>query len=173
MFDRVRDFLARRYPQDKVNLHLLHGQAFLSDAYIEMQRLSRKLIQDQQDAELSRQSFEAGQICDENDSDDDPHGHGVVAESWFAQNKKQGLLAPFAVGTVDQALLAVLQTKHMFVRLFGLTGKTVILDEVHAYDTYMSTILERLLEWLHALGCSVVMLSATLPKARRHALTRA
>ena len=57
---------------------------------------------------------------------------GVVAEEWFAKNKKQALLAPFGVGTIDQVLMAVLQTKHVFVRLFGLAGKCVILDEVHA-----------------------------------------
>jgi CRISPR-associated endonuclease/helicase Cas3 len=39
----------------------------------------------------------------------------------------------------------VLQTKHVFVRLFGLAHKTIIIDEVHAYDTYMSVLLERLL----------------------------
>jgi len=63
--------------------------------------------------------------------------------------------------------MAVLQTKHYFVRLFGLAGKTVIIDEVHAYDAYMSTLMERLLRWLAALGCPVVLLSATLPRDKR------
>src|SRR5207237_1090877 len=82
----------------------------------------------------------------------------------------QALLAPFGVGTIDQALLSVLQTRHGFVRLFGLAGKAVILDEVHAYDAYMSVLLKRLLAWLAALGCPVVLLSATLPSAKRRKL---
>jgi CRISPR-associated endonuclease/helicase Cas3 len=74
---------------------------------------------------------------------------------------------------VDQALLSVLQTRHFFVRLFGLAGKTVIIDEVHAYEAYMTTLLERLLEWLAALGSPVVLISATLPAQRREGLVRA
>ena len=96
----------------------------------------------------------------------------VVASEWFTY-RKRGLLAPFGVGTIDQALLAVLQTRHVFVRLFGLAHKTVIIDEVHAYDAYMSTLLERLLEWLAALGSSVVLLSATLPGERKNKLLQA
>jgi CRISPR-associated endonuclease/helicase Cas3 len=99
-------------------------------------------------------------------------GEGLVCEPWFLA-KKRALLAPFGAGTVDQALLGVLRTKHAFVRQFGLAGKTVILDEVHAYDTYTSTLLERLVSWLGALGTTVVMLSATLPSARRRALLEA
>ena len=105
--------------------------------------------------------------------DDDKRPSAVVAEEWFAANKKHGLLAPYGVGTIDQALLAVLQTKHVFVRLFGLAGKCVILDEVHAYDAYMTTLMERLLRWLAALGCPVVLLSATLPRDKRLKLLRA
>jgi CRISPR-associated endonuclease/helicase Cas3 len=140
MFGRVRAFLAHRYPDEKVNLHLLHGAALLSEQY---ERLRLAGIYD-------------------------PPGSGgtVVAESWFTP-RKRGLLSPFAVGTVDQALLAVLQTRHVFVRLFGLAGKTVIVDEVHAYDAYTSTLLEHLLAWLAALGASVVLLSATLPRKKR------
>jgi CRISPR-associated endonuclease/helicase Cas3 len=37
----------------------------------------------------------------------------------------------------------------------------------------MSALLERLLEWLAALNCSVVLLSATLPREKRQALLRA
>jgi CRISPR-associated endonuclease/helicase Cas3 len=149
MFHRVRQFLATEYPSQKVNLQLLHGRAALSEEYREL-RLN--VTQDSEGV-----TGESG---------------SVVAEEWFAP-KKRGLLAPFAVGTVDQALLAVLQTRHSFVRLFGLAHKTVVIDEVHACDTYMSTLLERLLEWLHALGCTVVMLSATLPADRRQRLLAA
>jgi len=150
MFDRVTEFLKHRYPEDRINLHLVHGLALLSEQY-EQSRLAA--------------------IADIHDDDSQPTN--VVAEEWFAKNKKQAMLAPFGVGTIDQALLSVLQVKHVFVRLFGLAGKMVILDEVHAYDTYMSALLERLLEWLHALGCSVVLLSATLPAERRRALLKA
>jgi CRISPR-associated endonuclease/helicase Cas3 len=93
----------------------------------------------------------------------------VIAVEWFAAPKR-ALVAPYGVGTIDQALLGVLQTKHFFVRLFGLAGKTVIVDEVHAYDTYMSALLDRLLEWLGAFGVPAVLLSATLPRERRRQL---
>ncbi|MGH2444328.1 MAG: CRISPR-associated helicase Cas3', partial [Chloroflexota bacterium] len=156
MFDRVRAFLARRYPADIVNLQLLHGSASLSDQFDELKREHFRL-------------YEATNV----DGDEDRGSPaGVVASQWFTHSK-QGLLAPFGVGTVDQALLAILQTKHVFVRLFGLSHKTVIIDEVHAYDTYMSTLLEQLLRWLGALDTSVILLSATLPEARRVRLLRA
>src|ERR1019366_4744164 len=96
----------------------------------------------------------------------------VMAAEWFTY-RKRGLLAPYGVGTIDQALMAALQSKHVFVRLLGLAGKVVVIDEVHAYDTYMSALLERLLAWLRSIGTSVVMLSATLPGSRLAALVRA
>lgn len=89
--------------------------------------------------------------------------------AWFLP-RKRSLLAPFGVGTVDQALLGVLAARHFYLRLYGLAHKTVVFDEVHAYDTYMSTVFERLLAWLHALGSSVVILSATLPARTRRRL---
>ncbi|MBI4336998.1 MAG: CRISPR-associated helicase Cas3' [Chloroflexi bacterium] len=151
MFGRVRDFLARRYADGTVQLQLLHGHAALSAEFELLKKNADHL-------------FEPNAVYGE--------GENVVAAEWFT-HRKRGLLAPFGVGTVDQALLAVLQTRHVFVRLFGLAHKTVIFDEVHAYDTYMSALLERLLEWLGALGSSVVVLSATLPMARRDRLVNA
>lgn len=94
------------------------------------------------------------------------------ASEWFGP-KKRALLAPFGVGTIDQIELAALNVRHTALRLVGLAGKVVIVDEVHAYDTYMTTIVERLLNWLAALGASVILLSATLPKARRAKLAQA
>ena len=88
---------------------------------------------------------------------------------WFSQSKR-GLLAPFAVGTVDQALMAAMRVKHGFVRAFGLAGKVVILDEVHTYDAYTGTLLGSLVAVLRELGCTVIILSATLDATRRQEL---
>lgn len=94
------------------------------------------------------------------------------ARAWFL-DRRRGLLERFGVGTIDQALLAVLTSRHFAVRLWGLQGKVVIADEVHAYDAYMSALLDRMIEWLAALDCPVVLLSATLPAHRRAQLVAA
>lgn len=91
------------------------------------------------------------------------------ARDWFA-SAKRALLAPFGVGTVDQALLSILAAKHFFVRRFALAGKVVIVDEVHSYDIYTGTLVGKLCEELGKLGCTVLLLSATLTRRRRRAL---
>ncbi|SUD58830.1 CRISPR-associated helicase Cas3 family protein [Ectopseudomonas oleovorans] len=99
-------------------------------------------------------------------------GEDVTSSAWFSQRRRP-LLSPYGVGTVDQALFATLNVKHHFVRLWGLSNRVVVLDEVHAYDTYTSGLIEALLRWLRAMGSSVVLMSATLPAPRRDALLRA
>jgi len=89
-----------------------------------------------------------------------------VGQDWFS-SAKRALIAPFGVGTVDQALLGIVAAKHFFVRHFALAGKVVILDEIHSYDLYTGTLIDRLIETLERLGCTVIVLSATLSKARR------
>jgi CRISPR-associated endonuclease/helicase Cas3 len=91
---------------------------------------------------------------------------GSPGKSWFNAGKR-GILAPFAVGTIDQALMAAMNVKHGFVRAFGLSGKVVILDEIHTYDAYTGTILDKLVELLREMHCTVIILSATLTKDRR------
>ena len=89
-----------------------------------------------------------------------------AGRDWFASTKR-ALLAPFGVGTVDQALLGVVAAKHFFVRHFALAGKVVILDEVHSYDLYTGTLIDKLITTLEGLGCTVIVLSATLTGKRR------
>lgn len=98
-----------------------------------------------------------------------PHGREGCCNRvppWFSPSKR-GLLYPLAVGTIDQALLSVMNVKHAFVRRFGLAGKVVVLDEVHSYDLYTGTLLDLLVRELRALGCTVIILSATLTTSRR------
>ena len=103
---------------------------------------------------------------------EDRSGDYDETPDWFAP-KKRALLAPFGVGTIDQAELAALNARYSTLRMLGLAGKTLVLDEVHAYDTYMTAIIERLLRWASCIGTSVVLLSATLPRSRRKALMQA
>ncbi|MBW1987529.1 MAG: CRISPR-associated helicase Cas3' [Deltaproteobacteria bacterium] len=156
MFGRIQEFLQHRYSDDLVNLQLLHGHASLSGEFQVLRDKAKHLfIPDNVETETG-----------------EPQKGDVIAAEWFTY-RKRGLLAPFGVGTIDQALLSILKTKHFFVRLFGLSHKTVVIDEVHAYDAYMTKLLERLLEWLAASNSSVVILSATLPRDKRQALAQA
>lgn len=99
--------------------------------------------------------------------------HGsVVAHSWLT-DRRRGLLAPFTIGTIDHALMLALKMRFVTLRHLAFAGKVVVLDEVHAADTYMSQFLEDALDWLGAMGVPVVMLSATLPASRREAFIRA
>ncbi len=138
MFTRLNKFLAGDSDMVKKQLVLLHGRALLSDEY----------------ANLLSHGECNGRF-----------GGNVVAEEWFSY-RKRGLLSPFGVGTIDQVLLSAIHTKHYFLRMFGLAGKTIIIDEVHSYDLYTGTILDHVLRWLSALNANVILMSATLPGDR-------
>lgn len=93
--------------------------------------------------------------------------------AWLADDRRKALLAQVGVGTLDQALMAVLPVRHATLRLQALSRKILVVDEVHAFDTYMRKELARLLEFHAALGGSAVLLSATLPRATRAELVTA
>lgn len=150
MFERTRDFLQTfsggrlEGLENRLDLQLLHGATLLKEAF---QGIVIRGVDDKQD-------------------------ESVVARSYFS-HRKRALLSEYGVGTVDQALLSVLNIKHQFVRLWGLGNRVVVLDEVHAYDTYTGSLIEALVGWLHALGSSVIVMSATLPASKRAALLTA
>lgn len=89
------------------------------------------------------------------------------AHMWLYDNRKKALLAHFGVGTIDQALLAILPARHQSLRLLGLHRKVLVVDEVHAYDSYMNKLLCTLLKFHAAQGGSAILLSATLPMSVR------
>ncbi|RKT54139.1 CRISPR-associated helicase Cas3' [Saccharothrix australiensis] len=149
MFGRVRRWLEALPGRDgSTSVTLAHGKASLND---EFDGLLRK-------GWLASIGFDIG---------DAP-----VAHVWL-QGRKKGVLASFVVGTIDQVLFAGLKSRHLMLRHLGLASKVVVIDEVHAYDVYMSQYLHRVLHWLGAYGVPVVLLSATLPAARRAELVAA
>ncbi|HZZ84301.1 MAG TPA: CRISPR-associated helicase Cas3' [Anaeromyxobacteraceae bacterium] len=97
----------------------------------------------------------------------------ATASAWLADGRKKALLAELGVGTIDQALLAALQSKHAALRLLGLHRHVLVVDEVHACDSYMLGVLCGLLRSHATLGGSAILLSATLPLDQRRRLAAA
>ncbi|HFD80307.1 MAG TPA: CRISPR-associated helicase Cas3', partial [Gammaproteobacteria bacterium] len=147
MYDRMRKVYRRLYQpgEARPSLILSHSARHLSDTF--------------------RQSLLTAQADNPRYGDEE----SIVAQCnrWLADNRKKALLADVGIGTIDQALLAVMPARHQSLRLLGLVGKVLILDEVHAYDAYTSEPLKRLIGFHAALGGSVILLSATLTSKQR------
>ncbi len=155
MFARIYKY-TKSIASEKLSLVLAHGaRKYYADF--------RKLL------DYSRPAFASDRI---GITDDIFPTAEVISAQWL-QPSKRALLAPVGLGTVDQAMLGAMGVRHAFVRLFGLARKVIVLDEIHAYDVYMGTILFRLLAWLQALDAKVILLSATLPSLLRARLFRA
>ena len=89
---------------------------------------------------------------------------------WAAEQPKRYAAARFTVGTIDQALLAVLQVKHAHLRAACLVRHLLVIDEVHASDPYMRALVERLIELFRVCGGHVLLMSATLGAETRELL---
>ncbi|MFD9534687.1 CRISPR-associated helicase Cas3' [Streptomyces sp. NPDC060010] len=150
MHGRVADALVRQEAAGS-GLVLAHSMAWLSGGY----------------ADEGLAEGDQVLVCDGDEELDDERARRSAAlrPARWLRGAKRALLAQYAVGTIDQALMAVLPVRHNMLRLLGLSGKTFVVDEAHAYDPYMQVLLGRLLNWLGAYGVPVVLLSATLPKS--------
>ncbi len=131
----------------KPSLVLAHGASKLSDAF--------------------QASIELGQQAQDKSYQSDDRSASAYCNQWLADSRKKALLADVGVGTIDQALLAVLPARHQSLRILGLNNKVLLVDEVHAYDPYMRQLLACLLQAHAAQGGSAILLSATLPQQFR------
>ena len=102
----------------------------------------------------------------------DPGG-GPSCGSWLADDRRRILLADVGVGTIDQALMAVLPTRFNTLRLRALSGHILIVDEAHEFDPYMEAQLQRLLQFHALLGGSAIVMTATLPLGMRAGYAKA
>jgi CRISPR-associated endonuclease/helicase Cas3 len=90
-----------------------------------------------------------------------------ASRRWAAESPKRFLAATIAVGTIDQALLAALSVRHAHLRHAMLSRSLLVVDEVHASDTYMSELLEHLVDAHIVTGGHALLLSATLGSSQR------
>ncbi|MBR4225893.1 MAG: CRISPR-associated helicase Cas3' [Candidatus Methanomethylophilaceae archaeon] len=130
-------------PGDVHSIHLAHGKSRYNQEYTKIPHMAWR-------------------------SSDD---HAVIHE-WLC-GRKRSLLSDFVAGTVDQVLLGGLKRRHLALSHLGLASKVIVVDECHAYDSYMGSYLQKVLEWLGAYSVPVLLLSATLPPGRRKELIAA
>lgn len=153
MFDRMaQSWRALYQSESRPSLILAHGARGLMDRF--------------------NQSIWSGDLIGSEEPDDSqPFSQGCAA--WFADSNKKALLAEVGVGTLDQAMMAVMPFKHTNLRMLGLSNKILLADEIHAYDAYMSRILESLIERQASDGNCTILLSATLSQLQRDRLVAA
>lgn len=145
MFDRVNNWLNKIAEKNhqQLTIKLSHGKAAFNQKY--------------------QQLPNASNITDST--------NGTITNNWF--NHQKGLLVQFDIGTIDQLLMMSLQQKHLALRHLAFSGKTIVIDEVHAYSTYMTSYLIKALRWIGAYHVPVIVLSATLPIQKRKKLVNA
>lgn len=149
IFPRIESWLESIYQDSgsKNELRLIHGKANLNKEYMKLTAASH--------------------IAD----DADKH-EAFVVNQWFS-GKKTAILDDFVVGTVDQFLMVALKQKHLALRQLAFAKKVVVIDEVHAYDAYMSQYLKMALTWMASYQVPVILLSATLSTTSRADLIKA
>jgi CRISPR-associated endonuclease/helicase Cas3 len=154
MFQRLTDTYLRLFEEgSRPSIALTHGKASLDPRFRELISASPSWASEPREGEAIPSEAECA--------------------AWLAEDRRRSLFADVGIGTIDQALLAVLPVRHAPLRLHGLQGKVLVVDEVHAFDSYMERELQALLEFHAALGGSAILLSATLPLRMRQSLTDA
>lgn len=140
MLPRLCEVASRLFPQGS-NIVLAHGKARFNADFKKL----RFTVQRQEEA-------------------------SIQCAKWLSQSRKRAFLGQIGVCTIDQVLLSILPVRHQFVRGFGIRKSVLIVDEVHAYDSYMNGLLDRVLEEQRNAGGSAILLSATLPQKRHNEL---
>lgn len=144
-----------------VPVSLLHGKAMLNESWVQ-----------------ALKGVQVNEIHEDDYGLDDEYGWSeprvrtsAVPAQWLL-GRHRGLLSPISVCTVDQVLWAATRTKFVALRHAGLSGRVLVIDEVHSYDAYMSVFFDELLRWCGRMRIPVVLMSATLAPSVRDRLIR-
>lgn len=147
IFNRINEWLESVAQEnvDTYSIRLSHGKAQLNDDF--------NLIKNKKSRATSV-NLDSG------------YDGNLLVNEWFS-GRKTTSLDDFVVGTIDQFLMIALKQKHLALRHLGFSKKVIVIDEVHAYDLYMSQYLNMAIRWAAAYNLPVIILSATLPSKKR------
>ncbi|MFS8361638.1 CRISPR-associated helicase Cas3' [Streptomyces sp. CWNU-52H] len=161
-YDELESYVAAHHP-GHAPVSLVYSHSHVNSAYSDHRLLAHE--------PSTSDAFWADSPEGTPDPGERPEERVTVPDGWL-RGWDRALLAQFTVATHDQALMGVLPIRFSALRLLALSGRTVIVDEVHAMSPFMQQMLGRLLHWLGVLGSPVVLLSATLPERTSRELVR-
>lgn len=95
--------------------------------------------------------------------------NGESVDSWIS-GKNKALFANMAVCTVDQLLGSVIPVRFQPLKLASSIRHVLIIDEVHAYDSFTFSLICALVDYCRRYGIPIILLSATLPTTMRQML---
>jgi len=143
MLERLEEMTPRLFDQGASNVILAHGKSGYNPIFRNLKQAAIGLTVQKKE--------EAYAQCSQ----------------WLGSSRKRVFLGQIGVCTIDQVLLSVLPIRHHFIREFGINRSVLIVDEVHAYDSYMNGLLDLVLERQARANATTILLSATLPSQRR------
>lgn len=146
MLERLQNLAPILFKGGDANLVLAHGKAKYNEIFANLKAAGRP-----------------GAVREGDES-------AVQCAEWISSSRKRVFLGQIGVCTIDQVLLSVLPVRHNFVRSFGVMKSVLIIDEVHAYDSYMYGLLEEVLKRQKSAGGCAILLSATLPAVQKQKL---
>ncbi|PJM91321.1 CRISPR-associated endonuclease Cas3'' [Streptomyces sp. CB01373] len=152
-YDVLEAYVAAHRPEH-APVSLVHSHSYLNTAYTDHRLAAHE--------PSTCDAFWPGEDDADTPAGERPEERVTVPDGWL-RGWDRALLAQFTVATHDQALMAALPVRFSALRMLAISGRTVIVDEVHALPPFMRQMLGQLLHWLGAVGCPVVLLSATLP----------
>ncbi|MFF3401553.1 CRISPR-associated helicase Cas3' [Streptomyces sp. NPDC002659] len=161
-YETLEGYVAAHRPE-RAPVTLVHSHSWLNTAYTDHQVAAHE--------PSTTDEFWSEDDQTDPDGAQRPQERVTVPDGWL-RGWDRALLAQFTVATHDQALMAALPVRFSALRLLALSGRTVIVDEAHSLTPFMQQLLMRLLQWLGALGCPVVILSATMPASLSNQMVR-
>lgn len=158
LYDRVTDFINKAF-HGIGKLKLYHSKAplFLSDKVADKE-INKTLVSAEQKTNKVNNLYDGSTMDD------------------LSEYVLDGKLSPahkFLLGTVDHVLTMCLNTKHFTMLHTLLMNHVFVFDEVHCYDPIMLSCLRASLTLLSLCDVPVIILSATMPRAKRKALMEA
>lgn len=159
MFERMIGLSQKIYTQPKNTVSLMHSSALISEATAN--------ILDSEGIAVSQRATDNSfsQIYDSDNVQD--------FISSFLKEKRQGGLSSIVTSTIDQLINVTIPLKHNMLRWVGISGKVLILDEIHDFDTYTFGLIKKLVEWCATYKIPVIAMSATLSQKSQQELLNA
>lgn len=166
LFDRAVDIHDKVFSSKENSVALLHSNASLNEA---MEKQIHKNYKKYTNDILQNQNIS----IDDSDSNSPENNKSSVFVSDFLVEQKTGGMSSIAISTIDQLIISALPLKHNMLRWLAISGKTIILDEIHDFDSYTFSIIKKFVAWAGSLELNIILMSASLSETSQKELLEA